>query len=280
MQQVSERVYVETGLRGCNLGVLLTPQGLVLIDSPQHPADALKWKDEVERKGLILYLINTEHHFDHVMGNQFLPGIVVATEGTRGALDHPGQAQEARDLTVQLWPDCGPLLEGYALRLPTITFSERLSLFAGDRELRLIHLPGHVPGGLAVHIPEEKVVFTGDNIVCHFGPAFHEALPTEWLASLKHIESLGAEIVVPGHGPVCDNRYVAEFTKELEACMESVKGAIKRGLTREEAAHQIDFLSRYEAYGISLNEIRRHHEREGIAHLYDVLGAQTGSGQR
>lgn len=278
MQQVSERVYVETGFRGCNLGVVVTAQGLVLIDSPQHPADALRWKDEVERKGQILYLINTEHHFDHVVGNRFLPGTGVATEGTRDALDRPGQAGEAREVTEQLWPDCASLLEGYALRLPTIAFTERLSLFVGDRVLHLIHLPGHVPGGLAVHIPEEKVVFTGDNVVCHFGPAFHDALLTEWLDSLKQIEWLGAEIVVPGHGPVCDNRYVPEFAEELKACIELVNGAIKVGLTREEAAGRIDFLSRYEAYGISLNEIRREHQREGVRRLYDLLTTQMGGG--
>lgn len=273
MQQVSDRVYVETAFRGCNVGVLVTSEGLVLIDSPQHPVDALKWRSELEGKGPILYVINTEHHLDHVVGNHFFPGVVVSTQGTRDALDRPGEAETARDVTVQLWPESSPLLEGYALRIPTVTFTEQLSLFIGDRTLHLIHLPGHVPGGLAVHIPEEKVVFTGDNVVRHFGPAFHEALPAQWLDSLKQIEALGAEVVVPGHGPVCDNRYIPEFARELDVCIESVKGAIKRGLTREEAASQIDFLRRYEAYGIALNEIRREHQREGVRRLYDLLTA-------
>lgn len=274
MEQVSERVYAETGLTGCNVGAVVTPEGIVLIDSPWHPADALKWKEEIERKGQILYVINTENHFDHVVGNYFLPGVVISTQRTRDSVTMPGKLDAARQLTVDRFPDAAPYFEGYALKAPAITFDGQLSIFLGGTTIHVIALPGHVPGELAVHIPDEGVVFTGDNIVHHAGPAFHEALPMEWLDAIKQIEALGAEVIVPGHGAICDKTYIPEFVGELESCIESVKEAIRRGLTREEAASQVDYLSKYEAYGVNLDEIRRKLQRDGVNRLYDLLTAQ------
>ena len=51
MIQVTENVYVETGFRGCNLGFVTTKQGIVVVDTPMYPTDALKWREEISKKG-------------------------------------------------------------------------------------------------------------------------------------------------------------------------------------------------------------------------------------
>ena len=65
MEQITSNVYVENGVRGCNHGFVTTSDGIVLIDTPQKPSDALRLKAEIERHGPIRYIINTEPHGDH-----------------------------------------------------------------------------------------------------------------------------------------------------------------------------------------------------------------------
>jgi cyclase len=86
MQRITNNVYAETGFRGCNPGFVVTTEGVVMIDTPQMPADAIKWREEVAKHGRVRYLINTEPHGDHFTGNFFFEGTVVAHEGTRQAI--------------------------------------------------------------------------------------------------------------------------------------------------------------------------------------------------
>ena len=37
IKKVSKNVYVVMGLRGCNIGFLVTTSGIVMIDTPQKP---------------------------------------------------------------------------------------------------------------------------------------------------------------------------------------------------------------------------------------------------
>ena len=86
MRQLTRNVFVETEIRGCNHGLVTTSDGIVMIDSPHKPSDALKLKEEIARRGgRLRYIINTEPHGDHWTGNAFFDVPVVAHEGVRGA---------------------------------------------------------------------------------------------------------------------------------------------------------------------------------------------------
>jgi len=82
MERITENVYAATDIRGCNPGYVLTKDGAVIIDTPQLPTKALAMREEILKKGRIRYLINTEHHIDHIFGNYFFAGLcpVVAHE--------------------------------------------------------------------------------------------------------------------------------------------------------------------------------------------------------
>src|SRR5215510_9705462 len=87
MQQLSSNVYAETGIRGCNHGFVTTSDGIVMIDSPHKPSDALKLKAEIARRGgKLRYIINTEPHGDHWTGNAFFDVPVIAHEGVRARI--------------------------------------------------------------------------------------------------------------------------------------------------------------------------------------------------
>jgi cyclase len=65
------------------------------------------------------------------------------------------------------------------------------------------------------------------------------AYPYEWVASLKKIMSLDVDWVVPGHGEVCGKDQMGEFVTFLEKCIDRVKEAIRKGMSREEAADRV-----------------------------------------
>ena len=95
MEQVSSSVFAETQIRGCNHGFVVTSEGVVMIDSPQKPSDALKLKDEIAKHGELLYIINTEPHGDHWTGNAYFDVPVIAHEGVSAADSgyRPGRAR-------------------------------------------------------------------------------------------------------------------------------------------------------------------------------------------
>lgn len=49
MIQVTKNVFVENGMMACNLGMLVTKEGVVLIDTPMQPTNAVKWRNEAEK---------------------------------------------------------------------------------------------------------------------------------------------------------------------------------------------------------------------------------------
>ena len=67
MREISKNIFVETTFYGCNPSVVVTNEGLILIDTPYLPTDALGWKDQLRDLGSVKYIINTEHHADHVL---------------------------------------------------------------------------------------------------------------------------------------------------------------------------------------------------------------------
>jgi cyclase len=172
LEKISSNVYVETGFRGSNDGFIVTTEGIVMIDSPQFAVDALNWRDMVVKYGEVKYIINTEPHIDHVFGSFYFKGTVIGHEGIRQTLlaADSEQVKQSRKGTEDY-----TMMNGWHFRPPTITFSRDLTLYIGKHTFKLINMPGHTPYQTAIFIPEEKVVFTSDNLVYKTPPFMTEA---------------------------------------------------------------------------------------------------------
>jgi len=268
MQQITPNVYVETKwIISCNPSFVTTSEGVVMIDAPYLPTDAVKWRDEIARRGELRYLINTEHHRDHTTGTYFFSGVGVAHELVRKWFTvSQGTPDEVRQRFRQEAPEVLPLLDKYQPGLPIITFSERLALYLGEHTFELIHLPGHTPGQTGVFVPEEKVIFTGDNVANGFYPKLAQSYPVEWVESLRKIEAMDVDFVVPGHGEVCDKQVVREFAAFIQECIDRVSAAIKQGMSIEEAAERVSFEGNLPARHASREEVR-----EDVMRVYQQL---------
>ena len=69
MENVTPNVYTTTKQRGCNPSFVTTSDGVVVIDTPQLPTRAVAMRKMAEEHGPIRFLVNTEHHVDHIFGN-------------------------------------------------------------------------------------------------------------------------------------------------------------------------------------------------------------------
>ena len=235
MEQVTSRIFAETKVRGCNPSFVLTSKGPVVIDTPQLPSKAVEMRKAVEEHGTIQYVINTEHHVDHIFGNYWFKGA--------GPIIHH-QGVHERFMTV--YPELDPF--AYALEaLPTddpdgaalvpdretyyanmgtadIVFTGDVTLKVGDHTFHLLHTPGHTPGQVAVYVPEERAVFTGDTVFSECTTWLMTSDVDQWISSLDRIRALDVDHVIPGHGPVQDKDYLAtqrSFMLEWKAAVRS-----------------------------------------------------------
>lgn len=264
MEKIAGNTYVEIAARGCNHSFVATGEGVVMIDTPMFPDDAAKWRIHIAKFGQVRYLVNTEPHIDHVSGNFFFEGTGIAHEGTRKAILTSSKEQYT-EMVKRMDPQ-SPVPDNFKYRAPTITFSQRLTFYLGDHTFELISMPGHSPSQLAVYVPEEKVVFTSDNVTNGVPPFMHQASPYEWLNSLKEMQKLDAEKLVPGHGPVCGPGHLAEMSEIIQGAIDAVTSAIKAGMTLPEAQERVSLFPRF-----PLNERMVQVQRMSIARLYEVL---------
>jgi cyclase len=281
MQQVTGNVFAETKIRGCNPGYVVTRDGVVIIDTPQLPTHAVRMRQEAERHGPLRYLINTEHHIDHIFGNYFFrgAGVVVAHEEVyrqfmvvTPVINPYAYAREAIPTHdpegASLFPDEETYFKDP--NKPKITFTRDLTLRVGDHTFYLLGTPGHTQGQIAVYIPEERVVFVGDTIFNNCQTWIYEADPDAWLKALRRIASLDVDYIVPGHGPVCTKGYVDVQSAFLREWITAVAVGISKGWRKEECIKRISFLDRFPV-DIGQEYMGPRVQEMNVSALYDYL---------
>jgi hydroxyacylglutathione hydrolase len=123
----------------------------VVIDPGGHPERVLKAIEENDLT--ICYVFNTHCHFDHMGAN----AEIVAATGAPLAL-HPAELPilEARG---------GAALFGLPeveSPMPDVELEDGQVLEVGTLRFRVLHTPGHSPGGVTFYLEEEGVAFDGD----------------------------------------------------------------------------------------------------------------------
>ncbi len=270
MQQLTRNVFVETQVRGCNFGFVTTSDGIVMIDSPHKPSDALKLKAEIEKRGRLRYIINTEPHGDHWTGNGFFDAPVVAHEGVRTRIFNTDMEQHVARVGT-FGPEEPKLLVGYVPNAPVITFKNGMTLHVGEHTFEMIHMPGHTLYQAAICIKEEGVVFTSDNIFHKVQTWLHEAQPDLWLESLELLRKLDEEVFVPGHGTVCGKNYLDEQGSFILEWKDYVKNAIDQGMTKDEATARLTKLIDRYPMDVGQEDRAAMVMRISAANLYDYL---------
>ncbi|MEW2630398.1 MBL fold metallo-hydrolase [Streptomyces sp. NPDC048389] len=248
-----------------NAGFVSDGHSTLLVDTAATERRTLALREALLATGAPLprLVVNTHHHGDHTYGNGvFQPeAVVVGHDSCRHELLAAG-----RQLHL-LWPetDFGDI----RITAPTVTYSDRMTVHVGDVEVRLVH-PGpvaHTTGDTVVHLPRQGVVFTGDLIFQGGTPFVPMGSLSGSLRALDVLRALGAETVVPGHGPVTDPSAYDATERYLRFVADVAEAGRAKGLTPLETAQATDlgdFAELRESERLVANLHRAYAELEGL----------------
>lgn len=274
-ERVTENVYVFTSEAYAQVtaGAVVTSEGTVVIDTLPFPRETREMIDFLRgesRRG-IRYVINTHHHADHVYGNYlFEEADIVASEKCREVMRKTGEKNlaEAKQQT--------PELTEVVLRLPNIAVPDKISIYLGDRVLRLMPLPGHTPDGIGVYVEGDKILFSGDAVMPL--PYIFWGDRVTLQETLKMLKGMNLENIVQGHGEVLLKGEIDETLDQgvvyLDAIYDKVKSKLSTRMSKERLVNEITL----ESCGyspIALDGLVKQLHRSNLLRVYQSLTAKT-----
>jgi len=245
MVEVGPKVfaYVQaTGATGIsNSGLILGHEAAVLVDALMVPSMTRKLVAAIKKTSRqpVGQLINTHHHLDHTGGNQFFREVpIIATEKCRQELARGFPPLPVLERFMPRFADEFPRLK---VVLPTVTFTDRLVLHDGEREIHLWH-PGataHTVGDAVAFLPKERVLFAGDIAFHYVTPLAFQGHVGNWIRAADRLLEYDAEVIVPGHGPIGTKKELKAMRGYLALVRREAKKRFEAGLSAEDAAHDI-----------------------------------------
>lgn len=251
VREIASNVFLETRLHGANVAFLVTGEGVILIDTPMLPNQARQWLSEIQQRTdqPILYIINTDHHRAHVIGNQFFPmATVIAHEHAWKEMKSYGDSFRTRLINMyrERIPEAvAEWRKHLEIIKPEITFTGRTILYKGDKEIHLIPVGGHTPATTVVYLPREKLLFTGDMVITDRPPFLSQGNTKEWLKALSYLRRLHYQVLIPGHGEPTGKEATENMSRYLRLVRRQVRQAYQAGMTKAETARSLSHLIRY-----------------------------------
>ncbi len=272
--KVADNVYTAVGFHGANTSMIVGTDGVIIVDTLRGPNSAAK-----AFKALRAYsdkpvkaIIYTHSHLDHISGASAFVGDempdIYATE-TFGSAEGVNKAvnpvkgkrnirQFGRRLPQQERTNRGvapantddtDLGKGFLPPTVRISHSGCKTTIAGvDVEFYLA--PGETDDAMFLWLPEEKVLFTGDNFYSAFpnlysirGTAYRDVL--KWSDSVARMAEFRPHRLVPGHTmPILEASVAVTALKDYSEAIRSVydqtvKG-INEGKSPDQIAHEVE----------------------------------------
>jgi alkyl sulfatase BDS1-like metallo-beta-lactamase superfamily hydrolase len=208
IEEVAPRVAFAAGF--ANVVAVATDDGLVLVDTGSPMTAAIVHKEVRGWSPAPVHTaVYTHGHVDHAMGTapfeRERPLRVVAHEAVAARFDRYrltagwNAAINQRQFRIPglRWPT--------EFRYPDVTYAGRLDLDIGGTRLELHHHKGETDDHTIVWIPHARALCTGDLFIwaapnCG-NPQKVQRYVREWADALAAMRTLGAEVLLPGHGP-------------------------------------------------------------------------------
>lgn len=253
-----------------NSGVIDNGDATIIFDcflSPTVAEELLALVDSFDLSP-IKYVINSHAHNDHIRGNQVFGEevCIISTQKTRDTLAKwepediayekevapmrlatydslyhafSGDTTSREYLSILMWKAYYEILthqhEEIKTRLPDSLINSSFTINGRNRQVQVLSRgPGHTACDLALYLPEDKILFSGDLIFndCHpyLGHGNLDSL-RQWLA---HFETLEVQHLVPGHGEIGGKDEIAEMNNYITTLEQLVEKRIAEGASKEE----------------------------------------------
>src|SRR5262245_18131807 len=283
LKKVGDGVYAAVAATrykvNCNAAVILTDDGVVVVDSHSKPSAARALYNEIQSvtKKPVRKVINTHFHWDHWQGNEAYaaasPGVeIVASQATRENLTKPdagvggvpyiekqlaampGEVQKLKDdiqkasnsemkarleSSLQQAESFWQELKQMKPALPTRTVSTTVTLQEQGREIQLHVLGRAHTNGDLFIFLPKEKVVATGDALIDWMPFLNDGYPEEWVQTLSKLEALDFTQVIPGHGNVAPKSHLAFFRGYLTDLIDSVKKAAGEGASLDEMKTKI-----------------------------------------
>ncbi len=220
----------------CNT-LLINDSIKVLID----PACGRKKMEAVKETAKVDIIIATHYHEDHICYNYLFPDakIYIHNYDEKGISSIEGYLEvgiEEMDLALKKeWKKL--LIERFHFLgwKPEHLLMDNEELRFGDTKAIIIHTPGHTPGHICIHFPENEVLYLGDIDLSNFGPWYGDKLSNidSFIESIKKVMKIKARWYIPAHGgPVFDDieelgqKYLDKIEEREQLIFENLKHPI------------------------------------------------------
>lgn len=196
---------------------MVTPDGVIATD-PISP-DAAAWLNieiQVRFNQPVKYVIYSHDHWDHVSGAAAFP-----------------------EATIIAHANAVPWIQASddPIELPDITFTNKLELTLGGKQVHLYYLGvSHSDNLIYMVFPEERVLFGVDAISVNRLP-FQDMAGTDIdgvIGTISALEQMDVDIVSPGHGEVGTLADLAAHRQYLEELKEQVATLMRQGRSLEQ----------------------------------------------
>lgn len=212
---------------------ITTPEGVIVTDPIS--AEAATWL-KAELKTLtdqpVRYVVYSHHHSDHITGGSVFADQAVFVSHAAARL----QIVEAGDSTTPV---------------PQLTFTDRMFIDLGGKHVELIYAgKNHSDNSLVLLLPQNRLLFAVDFIPVETVAyrTMRSDYPDDWIESLKRVEQLEFDTLVPGHGKIGRKDHVRMFRGYLEDLKAAVLGQVTKGASLDETKKAVQ-LPKYEHWG-------------------------------
>ena len=245
IHKVKDGIYVYVGNNlNSNAGIVLTQEGVVLIDSGHNPTDSRALLAAVKKLTPlpVRYLIDTEPHGDHTTGHFVFspPAVIVAHEGATDSMKAAYNPKRNEKLMAES-AEMRAAFEGFRFVLPHIEYRQKMTLNVGERTFELFYLKNvHSESDTAIWLPKERVLFSASGIVVN---QFNILRPfvtiPDILAAAKMMKGLNPEFVIPGHGIPGTVKIFDDTEKYYALLLERVGKMAKEGKSLDEIKKEV-----------------------------------------
>jgi glyoxylase-like metal-dependent hydrolase (beta-lactamase superfamily II) len=229
LKKITDGVYAYLNIKsgspdnrfGANAGIVIGDKGVLVVDTLTSAKEAEKFLKDIRKitQKPIRYVVNTHYHLDHAFGNcVFMDkgAVIIAHSACRRNML---RTQEKALEMAKTYGMDDEALAGTRIVVPDRAFERSLELDLGNRIVQLSHSGqhSHTDGSIIVSIPNQKIVFAGDILFTDFHPFMGEGDLVGWYKALDDLMALGADKIIPGHGPLSGAKDVQAMKAYLAA---------------------------------------------------------------
>jgi glyoxylase-like metal-dependent hydrolase (beta-lactamase superfamily II) len=218
-----------------NSGVIVTGEGVVVLDALNSESVARAEREAIANtiRQPVRVLVSSTFHNNYSKGNLAYADVWKI-----------GHENYRTDLLELMQREKAPAEEQKA-RLPNQTFRDRMTLYLGGKEIQILYIGrAHTRGDSIIYVPQDRIVYLSELFFADQFLFINDGYGLDWLKALDAVEALGAEIFVPGHGPVpADARETRQGLRRFRQMLVDVRDAVQkevaRGATEDQAVATI-----------------------------------------